>query len=274
MELQKLKTALVDFHTISGMHVAVMDREYRSICFARNDGNNFCDYIHKASKCLDICLSSDTARLKSVAEKGELTVYTCPFGIFEAIYPIVKDREMIGFLFLAMGVEQGEHHKKNVVEQALYAAPNLDREILYRCVEQFPCHSYEKFESYARMLPILAEYIAANDLLSDDRESLGQLVKSYVKNNISKKITLADLSWNLHCSTVTLTEHFKREFGITIMQYVTEKKMSLAERMLADPTNTVNDVAEACGFTDVEYFSRCFKGYHGMSPVAWRKQRK
>ena len=274
MELQKLKTAVVDFHEISGMHVAIMDKEFRSICFARQDENNFCEYIHKSAKCLEVCMGSDTARLKSAMESGELIIYTCPFGIFEAIYPIRKDGETIGFLFLAMGVEKGAHHAKNAVEQVLHVSPNLDKDILHRCVEEFPCHSYEKFESFARMLPVLGEYIANNDLMSDDKHTLGQLVKSYVKNNIAKKITLADLSWGLHCSTVTLTEHFKREFGITIMQYVTEKKMHLAERLLADENNTVNDVAEGCGFSDVEYFSRCFKGYHGMSPVAWRRQYK
>ncbi|MBQ8407511.1 MAG: PocR ligand-binding domain-containing protein [Clostridia bacterium] len=272
MEIQKLKTALIDFHVISGMHIAVMDREYRSICFARNDKCNFCEYIHKSTKCLETCVGSDTARLKCAAESGKLIMYTCPFGVFEAIQPIVKDGELLGFLFLAMGIEQGAHHKTNAVDQALRVAPNLDRDVLALCVDEFPCYSYEKFESYARMLPVLSEYIAANDLMSDEKQTLGQLVKIYVKNNISKKITLADLSWNLHCSTVTLTEHFKREFDMTIMQYVTEKKMHLAERMLSDPGNSVNDVAEACGFSDVEYFSRCFKGYHGMSPVAWRKQ--
>lgn len=274
MELQKLKAALIDFHVISGMHIAVMDREYRSICFARNDNCNFCEYIHKSTKCLETCVSSDTVKLKSAAESGELTIYTCPFGIFEAIQPIMKDNELLGFLFLAMGIEQGTHHKTNAVDQALRVAPNLERGFLCQCVEEFPSHSYETFESYARMLPILGEYIAANDLMSDEKQSLGQLVKSYVKNNISKKITLADISWNLHCSTVTLTEHFKKEFGITIMQYVTEKKMHLAEKMLTDPTHSVNDVAVACGFSDVEYFSRCFKGYHGMSPLTWRKQNR
>lgn len=272
MEFQVLKTVLQDFYEITGMHIAVMDSEYRGICACRSENNSFCEYIHRSSKCLETCLSSDTARLKNAAESGELQLYTCPFGVFEAIHPIMKDRNIIGFLFLALGVEEGAHHVKNAVEQALITAPNLDKELLTQYAEEFQSYSYKRFESYARMLPILSEYIASNDLLSGDKHTLGQLVKIYVKNNISRKITLADLSWNLHCSTVTLTEHFKKEFGITIMQYVTEKKMHLAEKMLADDHHTVNDVAEACGFSDAEYFSRCFKGFHGVSPATWRKQ--
>ncbi len=274
MDIQRLKTVLRDFHNVSGMDIAVIDSEFHSIAAARNESDNFCEYIHKSVKCLECCVGSDTARLKSAAAKRELTVYTCPFGVCEAISPIIKDETVIGFLFLAMGIEEGEHHAKNAVESALLISPNLDSDVLSELVKDFPSYSYEKFECFARMLPMIGEYIAANDLLSDDKHTLGQLVKIYVKDNISRKITLADLSWNLHCSTVTLTEHFKREFGITIMQYVTEKKMHLAEKLLADKRNSVNDVAAACGFSDVEYFSRCFKGFHGVSPVTWRKERK
>lgn len=272
MDIQRLKTILRDFHNISGMDIAVMDSEFHSIAAARNESDNFCEYIHKSFKCLECCVGSDTTRLKNAAQKKELTVYTCPFGICEAISPIIKDGVVIGFLFLAMGIEEGEHHAKNAVENALFISPSLDGDVLAELVKEFPSHPYEKFECFARMMPVIGEYIAANDLLSDDKHTLGQLVKIYVKDNVSRKITLADISWNLHCSTVTLTEHFKREFGITIIQYVTEKKMSLAEKLLEDKRNSVNDVAAACGFCDVGYFSRCFKGFHGVSPATWRKK--
>ena len=33
-------------------------------------------------------------------------------------------------------------------------------------------------------------------------------------------------------------------------------------------------MAEECGFSDNEYFSRCFKNYHGMSPTTWKKTQK
>ena len=96
-------------------------------------------------------------------------------------------------------------------------------------------------------------------------------VKAYVKNNLSKKITLSELSWKLHCSTVTLTEHFKKEFGITIMEYVTQKRMDKAKRLLENSDLSVREISEACGFSDIEYFSRSFKGIYKMSPSAWRK---
>ena len=108
-------------------------------------------------------------------------------------------------------------------------------------------------------------------MLSSDTESIGRLVKYYVKNNLTRKLTLADIAWNLHCSTVTLTEHFKEEFGITIMEYVTKKRMDLAEKILVATDEPLREVASRVGFSDVEYFSRTFKRFHGISPAAWRK---
>ena len=108
----------------------------------------------------------------------------------------------------------------------------------------------------------------------DGDMTIGQLVKSYVKHNISRKITLSDISWNLHYSTVTLTEHFKKEFGITIMEYVMKKRMEKAVKLLLHSDLSIREIAEECGFSDNEYFSRCFKNYHGTSPIAWRKKIK
>ena len=129
-------------------------------------------------------------------------------------------------------------------------------------------------EAYADLLLIMAEYIEKNNLMSDNEQSLGQLIQSYVEKNLSGKITLADLSWNLHCSTVTLTEHFKREFGITIMQYVMQKRMEAAEAMLLKGTRSIGEIATTCGFLDMEYFSRTFKSIYGMSPSTWRRMKR
>jgi AraC-like DNA-binding protein len=54
------------------------------------------------------------------------------------------------------------------------------------------------------------------------------------------------------------------------MEYVLKKRMALAERFLLDTDEPLRSVAEAVGFSDVEYFSRTFKRTHGLPPAAWR----
>ena len=58
---------------------------------------------------------------------------------------------------------------------------------------------------------------------------------------------------------------------MTIMEYVMQKRMDKAERMLVNSDLSIREISEECGFPDLEYFSRCFKTIHGMSPSSWKK---
>lgn len=274
MNTRGLENILQSFYEISGMDIAVVDNKNRIVA-RRYFGNRFCALLHRSPKCLKMCEQSDSDRINEAKTSGELVVYTCPFGIFEAIAPIRKNGEIVAYLFMGMGLEEGEGCLAIPFERALEESPLLEKAQLKKSIEEIPRYSKEKLMAYAEMLPILAEYIENNNLLADSGRSIGQLVKDYVKKNMNHKITLADLSWNLHFSTVTLTEHFKREFGMTITEYILQKRMKKAAQMLSnDGDISIKDVSDACGFADIEYFSRTFKQYYGMSPSLWRRQKR
>ena len=122
-----------------------------------------------------------------------------------------------------------------------------------------------------RLLCLLADHISEHHLIPSDRQTLGHLIRQHIQKNLSHKITLTDISRRFHCSTVTLTETFRREFGMTIMQYVSEERMKLGANLLSSTALSVSEIAERCGFPDVEYFSRCFKQKEGISPSEWRR---
>ena len=274
MNLSRLEKLLHDFYQISGLEIAIIDTKYRQVLSHRHIGRHFCNTIHACPECVELCRSSDLAQMRRAAVLKEAFTYTCPFGIFAALAPIMREGEVIGFLTFAMAMEAGEEKNEFPIQMALSIAPSLDSTYLQSCVNELPRYSKEQLQSYAALLPLMAEHIEKHGLLSDSEQTVGQLVCRYVEKNLSHKITLADLAWQLHCSTVTLTEHFKREYGITIMQYVLQKRMEKADRMLREEETTVTQTADRCGFSDVEYFSRTFKQYYGVSPSSYQKQHK
>ena len=267
----KIEEILQSFYEISGMDVAIVNSRNKIIA-RRYSGALYCATIHKSPKCLEKCVESDRCGLCEAYDKGGLYVYKCPFGIYEALMPIYSNDEIVAYLFVGMGIEDCEENERELMDTALEISPTLNKKNIEKSINEVPRYSKAKLDAYASMLPLIAQYIEANDLLSDTDMTLGQLVKTYVKNNLSKKITLSELSWKLHCSTVTLTEHFKKEYGITIMEYVTQKRMDKAERLLENSDLSIRDISEECGFPDIEYFSRCFKSTHNMSPTSWRKK--
>ncbi len=269
MNTSKIEEILQNFYEISGMDIAVLNSKNK-ILARRYSGALYCSCIHKSQSCLDMCVESDKCGMTKAKDTGGLVIYKCPFGIHEAIMPIKKNDYVVGYLFLGMGVEDLEESKNELYTNALNVSPTLNKKMLEKSISSMPNYSKEKLHAYASLLPMIAEYIESNNLLTDDDMSIGQLVKGYVKNNLSKKITLSDISWHLHCSTVTLTEHFKKEYGITIMEYVMKKKMQRAEQLLINSDMSIREVSEACGFPSIEYFSRSFKKHSGLSPYAWR----
>ena len=76
----------------------------------------------------------------------------------------------------------------------------------------------------------------------------------------------------MKCSTVTLTEHFKHEYGMSILEYATEEKLKLACEILSSTSRSIKEVGMACGFSDAEYFSRVFKKRYGKAPGKWRSE--
>lgn len=266
----KIEEILQSFYEISGMDIAIVNSRNKIIA-RRYSGALYCATIHKSMKCLMTCIESDKCGLCAAHEKGGLYVYKCPFGIYEALMPIYANDEIVAYLFVGMGIEDTPENASELMEKARDMSPTLNKKLLEKSINDVPRYSKEKLDAFASMLPLIAQYIETNNLLSDTDMTVGQLVKTYVKNNLSKKITLSELSWKLHCSTVTLTEHFKKEYGITIMEYVTQKRMDKAVRLLENSDLSIREISEDCGFPDIEYFSRCFKGIHKMSPSAWRK---
>ncbi len=273
MNLSRLEKLLQSFYKISGMDIAVVDLNNKIIA-RRYPSANFCNHIHKSPENLTTCNKSDDTHLELARKTRETVTYTCPYGIFEAISPIMDKEEVVAYLFLGMAIEDDDAHRQAALESARGATASPDEDSINKMVDEIPRYSKETLEAFAEMLPVLAEYIENNNLIANSNESIGLMAKGYIKSHLSEKITLSKFASHLHCSTVTLTEHLKEEFGMTVMEYVLKKRMQMATRLLADGYTPIHEVAEACGFSNIEYFSKTFKKYYGLPPKEWRHMRE
>lgn len=68
-----------------------------------------------------------------------------------------------------------------------------------------------------------------------------------------------------------LTTVVGRRTGRTVQQWITERRLREARRLLADTDLTVAEVARRVGYRDGGYFVRRFRTAHGVTPAAWRR---
>lgn len=82
--------------------------------------------------------------------------------------------------------------------------------------------------------------------------------------------TLEELAARAGVSRSVLADRFTRLVGHPPMQYLTNWRVQVAARLLADGAAKVGSVAQEVGYASEAAFSRSFKKIAGMSPAAWR----
>lgn len=105
--------------------------------------------------------------------------------------------------------------------------------------------------------------------------SVAMRVREYVdKMYCSNTISLESVAAHVHKSAAYISRVFKNELGCNFSDYLTQKRMKLAETLLQDPDRKVYSVAEACGYADTSNFIRVFKKTYGVSPAEYRALQK
>ncbi|MDD3360923.1 MAG: response regulator transcription factor [Hespellia sp.] len=103
-----------------------------------------------------------------------------------------------------------------------------------------------------------------------------QLVRSslsYIHDHFSEKLTLEKLAEHLYVSPTYLSKILSAELGQPFSKYLQEYRISRAIEYMRDSHDKLYDIASACGFSDVAYFSKIFKTVTGMSPNQYRNKK-
>jgi two-component system response regulator YesN len=101
------------------------------------------------------------------------------------------------------------------------------------------------------------------------------LVVQFLKKNFRESITLQSLSQEFGLVPNYLSVLFKREVGITPVEYLMEFRIKEAKRIMDEqPHLLLKQVASEVGYSDPLYFSRVFKKLTGQSPSEYIQSRQ
>ncbi|PDO09762.1 MAG: hypothetical protein BLM47_10785 [Candidatus Reconcilbacillus cellulovorans] len=133
----------------------------------------------------------------------------------------------------------------------------------------------EKETLYRRLNEIVEANLEAFRRAVDPKSlSYVDYVKRAVAERYSQKVSFAELARELGLHRNYLSFLFKKETGMSFMQYLTRFRIEKAKSLLAKKRYMVYEVAEMVGYSDPAYFSRMFKQVTGLSPVEFVLQQQ
>lgn len=106
---------------------------------------------------------------------------------------------------------------------------------------------------------------------NDEIRERFQAISSYCRNNLKRKVTIADLAKTVHINENYLSQFIRKSpYGSfsNMMGYI---RCFAAQYLLLTTELSVIDISNSCGFSDDKYFYKHFKLAWGQTPKEYRK---
>lgn len=120
---------------------------------------------------------------------------------------------------------------------------------------------------------IVEEYCnLVNQFSMKKHSNLIHSVITRINLDIASDLTLNAQAKLLNINPSYLSSLFKKETGQTLTTYVNRKRIDHACGLLRNTSLQVQTIAQQCGIFDVNYFTKMFKRYTGMTPKEYREK--
>ena len=186
-----------------------------------------------------------------------------------------KIRQMEGYkaLFILEPFYRAKHHFKNRLR--------LNREELAKIELMLNAMFFEQNQQQEGYELILANRLQELIILLSRQYSniettqaralvrIGKVIE-YLENNLSETVYIDKLSDMACMSKRNFMRIFKGAVGLSPIQYLRQVRLQRASKMLRESSEQIGVVAMQCGFSDSNYFIKCFRQAFGTTPYRFR----
>lgn len=100
------------------------------------------------------------------------------------------------------------------------------------------------------------------------------VVKRYLDSHFKESVSLDFLAELAHVNKYYLVHSFRREYHITPISYLVERRIKESQYLLGDTNHSLSQIAQTLGFSSPSYFSQSFRKVTGMSPLEYRRSKR
>ena len=99
-------------------------------------------------------------------------------------------------------------------------------------------------------------------------------VKRFIDLHFKEPLTLEQLAEEAHMSKYYLSHAFKREYGVSPINYMISRRIDESKYLLAETDLSMSQIAQVLGFSSLSYFSQVFRKSQQISPKEFRQSSK
>jgi AraC-like DNA-binding protein len=237
----------------------------------------FCARLHSAfPQSLRICRQCDRRHLEVARLQGRLLRYRCFAGLNEYYIPIALDGEILAFLQCGQILDREPGRKEWERTRRALAAFSIDAAPLEPHFHRIRVIPPRAQEDMVALLDLFGNYIArAHQQLSLLAEAWNSQVvgraRSFINNRLASPLALDEIARAACTSKRNLTRVFLKETGMTVVDFIHERRIDRACRQLSWTRETCARIAYTCGFGSIQQFNRVFRQLKGAAPSVWRR---
>ena len=101
-------------------------------------------------------------------------------------------------------------------------------------------------------------------------QNMQQCMEKYIADHLSEPLTLDTVAEAFSITPVYLSSWFKKNLGVSISDYIREKKIEKATHLLRYSDKSVIEIANYLAFSSQSHFIQTFESFTGLTPKKYR----
>jgi AraC-like DNA-binding protein len=186
----------------------------------------------------------------------------------------------LSFYWIHFVVEESGRTARGAEQGDVIEIPKVSRVERFDCVAEL-FHRYLDDQEARRLTPLYAAALLVQILAEVARapvevettpaSALVGRAEAHITQHLADQLSTARIARALRTNPDYLNRAFREVHQMTMTEFIHRRRLADACTMLRDTTDSIAEIATACGYPTIGHFRRMFARYRGVSPSAYRQ---